>query len=100
MAQFLGEFLEAIKNRKYESYNSLISVHRTASYNRFGLCKKTQEKRPIGREIPISPITSVEKGGFRKMGKRGPRENLPKMAQFFSKLRKAKKIGNTSPIIA
>ena len=82
MAQFLGEILEAIKNRKYESYNSLISVHRTASYDRFVLCKKTQEKRPIGREIPISPITSVEKAVFRKMGKRGPRENLPNGSIF------------------
>ena len=82
MAQFLGEFLEAIKNRKYESYNSLISVHRTASYDRFVLCKKHKKKDLLEEKYQYLQSREWKKAVFRKMGKRGPRENLPNGSIF------------------
>ena len=67
-------------------------------YCRFVLCKKHQEKRAIRREIAISVKVS-KMAIFLKTAKRGRRETFQN-ADFLGKLWKAKKIGNTSPIIA
>lgn len=53
--------------------------------------QKTQEKRPIGREIPISPITSVEKGGFSQNGKAGTKGKSSKWLNFLANFARLKK---------
>ena len=63
------------------------------------LCKKPHEKRPIRGEITF--FAKVSKSAiFGKVAKGGPKENLSKMADFLVELRKAKKIGNTSRLMA
>ena len=91
--------MEGQKNRKYKPYNSLISMDGKLNYCRFVLCKKPHEKRDIRREIANS-VKRVENGDFSQNSKEGTKGNLSKMADFLGKLWKAKKIGNTSRIIA
>ena len=91
--------MEGQKNRKYKPYNSLISMDGKLNYYKFVLCKKPHEKRVIRREKAIF-CKSVENGDFSQNSKQGTKENFSKMADFLGKLWKAKKIGNTSPIIA
>ena len=69
------------------------------NYCRFVLCKKPHEKRAIRREIANS-VKGLKMASFRKTAKRGPREICQKWPIFLGKLWKAKKIGNTSRIIA
>ena len=63
------------------------------------LWKKPHEKRPIKEEIPF--FAKVSKMAiFGKVAKGGPRGKFSKMADFLVELRKAKKIGNTSRLMA
>ena len=69
------------------------------NYPRFLLGKKPNVKTHIRREMTI--FSKVSKTAvFCKIIKGELRENVPKMADFLSKIRKAEKIGNTSRIIA
>ena len=69
------------------------------NYPRFHLCKKPDEKTPIRREMAF--FAKVSKTAvFLQNGKVGTKAKCSKMADFLSKLWKAKKIGNTSRIIA
>ena len=90
--------MEGQKNRKYKPYNSLISMDGKLNYCRFVLCKKPHEKRAIRREIANS-VKGLKMASFRKTAKRD-QGKFVKMADFLGKLWKAKKIGNTSRIIA
>ena len=85
-------------NRKHKSYHSLISMDGKLTYPRFLLCKKPDKKTPIRREMTIFPI--VENSDFLQNGKGETKAKCSKLADFLGKLRKAKKIGNTSRIIA
>ena len=69
------------------------------NYCRFVLCKKPHEKRPIRRAIANS-VKALKNGDFSQNSKGGTKGNFSKMADFLGKLWKAKKIGNTSRIIA
>ena len=61
--------------------------------------KNRMKKRPIRREITF--FAKVSKMAiFGKVAKGGPRENFQKWPIFLVELRKAKKIGNTSRLIA
>ena len=81
MADFFGK-LQIAKDRKHESYNSLISMNQTAIYHRSVLCKKPIERRPIRGAIAIFPIVS-KMAFFRKITKEGPRKNLIKWPSFW-----------------
>ena len=69
------------------------------NYCRFVLCKKPHEKRPIRRAIANS-VKALKMAIFSKNSKEGTKGNFSKMADFLGKIWKAKKIGNTSRIIA
>ena len=90
--------MQGQKNRKYKPYDSLISMDGKLNYCRVVLCKKPHEKRAIRREIAISVKVS-KMAIFRKTAKGGPRE-IFQNGRFLGKLCKAKKIGNTSRMIA
>ena len=85
MADFLGKLCKAKK---------IGNTSRMIAYSRFVLCKKPHEKRAIRREI----AKSVENGDFSQNSKEGTKGNFSKMADFL--VCKAKKIGNTSRMIA
>ena len=68
------------------------------NYPRFLLRKKPHEKTPIRQKMAIFPKGS-KTAVFCKIAKGGPRENVQKWP-ILDKLWKAKKIGNTSRIIA
>ena len=91
--------MQGQKNRKYKPYDSLISMDGKLNYCRVVLCKKPHEKRAIRREIAISVKVS-KMAIFRKTAKGWTKGNFSKMADFLGKLCKAKKIGNTSRMIA
>ena len=90
--------MQGQKNRKYKPYDSLISMDGKLNYCRVVLCKKPHEKRAIRREIAIS--VKVSKMAIFANSKEGTKGNFSKMADFLGKLCKAKKIGNTSRMIA
>ena len=69
------------------------------NYFIFVLCKKPHEKRAIRREIANS-VKVLKIGIFLQNSKEETKGNLSKMADFLGKICKAKKIGNTSRIIA
>ena len=60
--------------------------------------QKTHEKRPIRGEITF--LAKVSKMPFLQNSKGGTKENFSKMADFLVELPKAKKIGNTSRLMA
>ena len=70
MAEFC-EIFERIKNKKYKSYNTLISMDSKLNCHKLVLCKKNRMKKDITREI-ASFGNSVKNGGLRKIAKRGP----------------------------
>ena len=63
------------------------------------LCKKPHEKRPIRGEITFFAKVS-KKAIFRENSKGGTKGNFSKMTDFLVELKKAKKIGNTSRLLA
>ena len=69
------------------------------NYCRFVLCKKPHEERAIRREIANS-VKVLKMAISLQNSKEGTKGNLSKLADFLGKLWKAKKIGNTSRIIA
>ena len=69
------------------------------NYCKFVLCKKPHEKRAIKREIANS-VKGLKMAFFLQNSKEGTKGNLSKMADFLGKIWKAKKIENTSRIIA
>ena len=79
-----------LENRKYDSYNNLISMDWKLNYQKIVLCKKTHEKRPIRREIAIFPDVP-KMAVFLQISKGGTKEKSSKMADFFGKLRNARK---------
>ena len=69
------------------------------NYPRFHLCKKPDEKtRKRGEMTCFAKVSKI--AVFCKVTKEGTKGKCSKTADFFSKLRNAKKIGNTSRIIA
>ena len=80
-------FAKWLKNRKYKSYHSLISMDGKLNYPRFHLCKKPDEKTPIRREMTL--FAKVSKTAvFCKMAKVLPRENLLDEKDIFCKMAK------------
>ena len=76
-SRFFRENLEEQKNRKYKTYNSLISMDGKLNYCRFVLCKTPHKKRNIRRKIAISVKVS-KMAIFRKTAKRGQGEIFQK----------------------
>ena len=68
------------------------------NYCRFVLCRKPHEKRAIRREIANS-VNGLKMAIFSKTAE-GTKGNFSKMADFLGKHWKAKKLENTSRIIA
>ena len=79
--RFFRQTLEGQKNKKYQSYNSLISMDEKLNNCRLVLCKKPHEKRAIRREIANS-VKGLKMAIFRKTAKRGPREIFQKWPIF------------------
>ena len=71
-----------LKNKKYKSHRSLISMDRKRNYHRLCQCKKPHEKTHIRREIARFSIV-CKMAIFGKMAKGGPQENFQKWPIFW-----------------
>ena len=74
-------------------------MDRKLNYCRFELCKKPNEKRPIRREITLF-LKVLKMAIFGQNSKGRTKGKFSKIADFLVEIRKAKKIGNTSRMIA
>ena len=75
-SRFFRQTLQGKKNKKYKSYDSLISMDRKLNYGRVVLCETPYDKQAIRREIAISLVSKM--ASFRKTAKGGPREIFQK----------------------
>ena len=78
-----------LKNEKYKSHNTLISMDIKRNYHRLIQCKTPHEKRRIRREMPSFSIVS-QIGSFGKIAK-GIMKKFPKMDDFLGTIRKNEK---------
>ena len=78
--RFFRQTFQGKKNKKYKSYDSLISMDRKLNYCRVVLCETPHEKQAIRRQIAISVVSKM--AIFRKTAKGGPMEIFQKWPIF------------------